>query len=148
MGSLGLFKNELSRCFVFSCQTRYTKPVSEQQKSKIIAHQMSIRTPQAHYLRISPELSVENGAIQDPSASRGTSQPQLWDPRLKLILRWLVTLAFAFSLYGILHNFERKGNFPPNSKRLFTFLTTVLFLGLALNLLVSRSSAPNAACGY
>ena len=146
MGSLGLFKNELSRCSVFPCQTRYTKP--EQQKSEIIAHQMSIRTPQAHYLLISPELSVENGAIQDPSASRGTCQPKRWVPYLKLILRWLVTLAFAFSLLGILYIFERKGNFSPNSKKLFDFLTTAWVLGLALNLSVSRSSASKVARGY
>ena len=148
MGSLGLFKNELSRCSVFLCQTRYTRPVSEQQKSKIIAHQMSTRTPQAHYLLISPELSVENGAIQDPSASRGTFQPQHYFPRLKLILRWLVTLAFALPLCWILYSFERQGTFSPNSKKLFTFLTTAFPLVLALNLLVSRSSALNVARGY
>ena len=91
---------------------------------------------------------MENGAIQDPSASRGNFQPQYWVPLLKLILRWLVTLAFAISLYGILHNYKRKGTFPPNSKTLFTFLTTALVLALALNLLVSRSSAPSAARGY
>ena len=143
--------------FRFSpCQTQYPKPVSEQQKSKVIVPQMSIRPPQAHYLRISSELSEENGAIQDPSASRRNFQPQHWvpllkpilKPILKLILRWLVTLAFAISLYGILHNYERKGTFPPKSKTLFTFFTTALVLGLALNLLVSRSSAPSAARGY
>ena len=110
---------------------------------------MSIKSPQAHYLRISSEeLSVENGAIQDPSASRWNFQPQQWDPRLKVIFRWLVTLAFATSLYGILHNYERKGTFSPKSKTLFIFLTTALVLGLALNLAVSRSSAPSAARGY
>ena len=109
---------------------------------------MSTRPPQAQYLRLSSELSVENGAIQDPSASRWKFQPQQWDPRLKLILRWLGTLAFVISLYVILYDYERKGTFSPGYKTRFTFLTTALVLGLALNLLVSRSFAPSAARGY
>ena len=109
---------------------------------------MSIRPPQAQYLRVSSELSVENGAIQDPSASRWNFQPQQWYPRLKLILRWLVTLAFAISLYGILYDYEQKGTFSQEYKTRFTFLTTALVLCLGLNLLVSRSPAPSAAPGY
>ena len=112
-----------------------------------MTYQMSIRSPQAHYSRISSELSVKNGAIQDPSAPRDF-KPQHWVSRLKVILRCLVTLAFAASLYGILHNYERKDIFPADSKRLFTFLTTALVLGLGLNMFVSRSPAPSAARGY
>ena len=126
-------------------------------KTRIMDYQMSIKSPWAAYSRISSELSVENtpDAIQEPLAPRGDSQLHHRVPHspfyiilLKPFLRWLGTLAFTASIYGTLHNYERKGSFSPSHKMPFNVITTALILGLGLNLFVSRSSAPSAARGY